>query len=48
MSCPFDTAWRFAQAWPGAELVAFTDAGHKGSPAMHDHVRTTVARFANT
>ena len=48
LSCPFAAAWNFAQAWPGAELVAFADAGHKGSPAMHDHVRNTVARFADS
>ncbi|TDW21663.1 proline iminopeptidase [Kribbella kalugense] len=46
LSCPYDAAWQFAQAWPNAELVAFDDAGHKGSPAMHDHVRSTVARFS--
>jgi proline iminopeptidase len=46
LSCPFDAAWKFAQAWPGAELVTFSDAGHKGSPAMHEHVRNTVDRFA--
>ena len=28
MSCPIDTAWALARAWPGAELVALTDAGH--------------------
>jgi pimeloyl-ACP methyl ester carboxylesterase len=47
-SVTFDAAWKFARAWPGAELVPFADAGHKGSPAMHDDIRTTVARFANT
>jgi len=46
LSCPFDAAWKFAQAWPSAELVTFADAGHKGSPAMHEYVRNTVARFA--
>jgi proline iminopeptidase len=30
-SCPFDTAWELARAWPGAELVALDDCGHKGS-----------------
>jgi proline iminopeptidase len=28
MSCPIDTAWALARAWPGAELVALADAGH--------------------
>ncbi|WP_329000540.1 prolyl aminopeptidase [Kribbella sp. NBC_00709] len=48
LSCPFDAAWRFAQVWPGVELVAFADAGHKGSPAMHEYVRNAVARFAES
>jgi proline iminopeptidase len=46
LSCPYDAAWEFAQAWPGVELVAFDNAGHKGSPAMHDHLRNAVARFS--
>lgn len=46
LSCPFDAAREFAHAWPGAELAAFADAGHKGSPSMHRHVLNTVARFA--
>jgi proline iminopeptidase len=28
MACPFATAWELARAWPGAELVALSDAGH--------------------
>jgi proline iminopeptidase len=28
MSCPVDTAWALARAWPGAELVVVEDAGH--------------------
>jgi proline iminopeptidase len=28
MACPFETAWELARAWPGAELVALSDAGH--------------------
>jgi proline iminopeptidase len=46
LSCPFGAAWEFAWAWPGAELVAIDDAGHKGSAAMREQVRNAVARFA--
>ena len=31
LSCPLDTAWELARAWPGAELIAPSDSGHKGN-----------------
>ncbi|MFF4761776.1 prolyl aminopeptidase [Streptomyces sp. NPDC001292] len=45
LSCPLGAAWEFARAWPGAELVVFDDAGHKGSAAMNRHVRAVLQRF---
>jgi proline iminopeptidase len=28
LTCPVETAWALARAWPGAELVVLDDAGH--------------------
>jgi proline iminopeptidase len=39
LSGPLDTAWRLAQAWPGAELVVIEDSGHTGSPSMRDQLQ---------
>jgi len=46
MSCPADTAWRLAQAWPDAELTLVDDSGHKGSPAFAAAVQAAVRRFS--
>jgi proline iminopeptidase len=46
MSCPPDTAWRLAQAWPDAELTLVDDSGHKGSPALAEAVGAAVRRFS--
>jgi proline iminopeptidase len=45
LSCPLDSAWAFAQAWPEGELTVFDDAGHKGSPAMSERLRGVLERF---
>ncbi len=46
LSCPFDTAWEVAQAWPGVELVALRDSGHKGSPGRREVMLEAQERFA--
>jgi proline iminopeptidase len=46
MSCPADTAYAMAQAWPDAELTLVDDSGHKGSPAFTEAVQTAVRRFS--
>ena len=45
LSGPLETAWRLAQAWPDAELIALTD-GHQGSQARRGHVEQALERFA--
>ena len=48
MTCPIDTAWALARAWPGASLVDLADAGHLRSDskraallrALDDFVRS--------
>jgi proline iminopeptidase len=46
MSCPVDTAWQLARAWPGAELTVIEDAGHLGNAAESNHVLDTLNRFS--
>ena len=46
LSCPFQTAWELAQAWPGAELHGLTDSGHRGSDARRGLIVATLDRFA--
>ncbi|GAA3641590.1 prolyl aminopeptidase [Lentzea roselyniae] len=46
LSCPADTAYALARAWPDAELTLVDDAGHKGSPAFVEAVHTAVRRFS--
>lgn len=46
MSCPADTAWQLAQAWPDAELALVDDSGHKGSPAFNEAIQVAVRRFS--
>ena len=48
ISCPLDTAWRLARAWPDAELVVVDDAGHSGNDAMSRRIREALDRFAAT
>ncbi len=47
LSCPVSTAYELANAWPGAELFVCDRSGHRGSPAKRDHIRATLARFAD-
>ncbi|WP_394617928.1 prolyl aminopeptidase [Lentzea sp. JNUCC 0626] len=46
MSCPADTAYALAQAWPDAELTLVDDSGHKGSPAFREAIDSAVRRFS--
>ncbi|HEX8869366.1 MAG TPA: prolyl aminopeptidase [Lentzea sp.] len=46
LSCPADTAWQLAQAWPDAELTLVDDSGHKGSPAFNEAIQAAVRRFS--
>ncbi|SDF82273.1 proline iminopeptidase [Lentzea fradiae] len=46
LSCPADTAYALAQAWPDAELTLVDDSGHKGSPAFNEAIRSAVRRFS--
>ena len=45
LSCPADTAYALAQAWPDAELALVDDSGHKGSPAFTEAMQSAVRRF---
>jgi proline iminopeptidase len=46
LSCPLDTAWALAQAWPDAELLAPADSGHLGSPVKRQLTMDALDRFA--
>jgi proline iminopeptidase len=46
LSCPLDTAWDLARAWPGAELVALADSGHRGSLTTRQHMMAALEKFA--
>lgn len=43
---PLYTAWELARAWPDAELVTVTDAGHTGSDTMRERIRSALDKFA--
>ena len=45
LSCPLDTAWALARAWPGSRLEVIGDSGHRGSDSMHQHVYAAIDRF---
>lgn len=46
-SCPLDTAWGLARAWPGAELITIADGGHQGNPGERDAYLAALDRFAH-
>ena len=46
LSCPLDTAWELARAWPGAELIA--PSGHRGTETNRGLLREAMHRFAAT
>ena len=46
LSCPLETAWELARAWPDAELVAPRDSGHQGTDTTRAHLLRALDRFA--
>ena len=46
LSCPVDTAWELARAWPGAELLIDDHSGHRGSDTKRAWMLGTLARFS--
>ena len=46
LSCPPDTAWRLARAWPAANLQIVEGSGHTGSAALGQALRSSIDRFA--
>jgi proline iminopeptidase len=46
MSCPPDTAWELARAWPDAELFIVDDAGHQGTEATRALLLRALDAFA--
>jgi proline iminopeptidase len=46
LTCPVDTAWALARAWPGAELVVLDDAGHLRSDSKRAALLRALDGFA--
>jgi proline iminopeptidase len=46
MTCPLDTAWALAHAWPDAELVILDDAGHLRSDSKRSALLHALDEFA--
>lgn len=46
LGCPLYTAWELARAWPDAELITVSDAGHTGSEAMGEQIGNALDTFA--
>jgi proline iminopeptidase len=46
MSCPLDTAWQLARAWPDAQLIALRNSGHQGSDEKRAQVLSALDTFA--
>ncbi|MFI5297640.1 MAG: prolyl aminopeptidase [Polyangiales bacterium] len=46
LSCPLDTAWELARAWPGAELIALSNSGHLRSDEKRAALLSALDRFA--
>ncbi|HEX7597759.1 MAG TPA: hypothetical protein VF518_06065 [Polyangia bacterium] len=46
MGSPPDTAWALARRWPGARLTFISNAGHKGSASLRNHIAATLDTFA--
>jgi proline iminopeptidase len=47
LSCPAQTAWELARAWPGAELLIDDHSGHRGSDTKRSWMLDTLARVAD-
>ncbi|GLZ28478.1 proline iminopeptidase [Lentzea sp. NBRC 105346] len=46
LSCPFNTAWELAKAWPDAELVALPNTGHQATDERRDTMRRAMEKFS--
>lgn len=46
LSCPLETAWKLAAAWPDAELFAPADAGHLGADSKRARLMQALDDFA--
>ena len=46
LSCPVDTAWALARAWPGSKLVVLEDAGHLRSDSKRAALLRALDAFA--
>ncbi len=46
LSCPLDTAWELARAWPGVDLHALRDAGHQRSESKRARLLAALDAFA--
>jgi proline iminopeptidase len=46
LTCPIDTAWALARAWPGAQLVDVADAGHLRSDSKRAALLHALDTFA--
>jgi proline iminopeptidase len=46
LSCPLDTAWELARAWPDAELHAPADSGHRGSSTKREILLAALDKYA--
>lgn len=46
MTCPLDTAWELARAWPGAKLVVLEDSGHLRSDSKRAALLGALDEFA--
>jgi len=47
ITCPVETAWTLARAWPGAELVVVEDAGHLRSDSKRAALLRALDEFAH-
>jgi proline iminopeptidase len=46
LSCPLDTAWELARAWPDAELIALDDTGHLRSDTKRRQLLDALDKFS--
>ena len=46
LSCPVETAWELARAWPDAELVVLDDSGHQASATKRERILSALDTFA--
>lgn len=48
LSCPLDTAWDLARAWPDARLIVLDDSGHQATASYREHVLAALDAFARS